>query len=157
MHVSNYCSSPLLIDTIVIIVQSSNQCLLSLVQADGDVTTDAGRQVDLGLEVELDADEQSGVLLLALSVDSALEELASRLAEAARLGRSREGLCGRAGQSNVLGAAATAGLALSGGGVRRVVALGNSGGCGVGHCGCWVWVGCWVLWIGLDWTGKMLR
>lgn len=76
MHVSNYCSSPLLIDTIVIIVQSSNQCLLSLVQADGDVTTDAGRQVDLGLEVELDADEQSGVLLLALSVDSALEELA---------------------------------------------------------------------------------
>lgn len=53
--------------------------------------------------------------------------LTSRLAEAARLGRSREGLRGRAGQSNVLGAAATAGLALSGGGVRRVVALGNSG------------------------------
>lgn len=46
-----------------------------LVQADQDVTADPGREVDLGLEVELDAHRERGVPEVALIVDGALEEV----------------------------------------------------------------------------------
>ena len=55
---------------------SINHAALRSVQTKADVTADAGSQVNLGLEVELDAHEQSSVLGLALGIDSALEEIA---------------------------------------------------------------------------------
>lgn len=49
-----------------------------LVEADDDVTLDAGSQVDLSLEVELDADEESSALLRTGIVGGTLQELACR-------------------------------------------------------------------------------
>lgn len=49
-----------------------------LVEADDDVTLDAGSQVDLSLKVELDADEEGSGLLGTGIVGSTLEELACR-------------------------------------------------------------------------------
>lgn len=49
-----------------------------LVKADADVSLDAGSQVDLGLEVELDADEEGSGLLVAVLIGGTLEELACR-------------------------------------------------------------------------------
>lgn len=50
--------------------------MLDLVEANGDVTADAGSQVDLSIEVELDSEEKGRVLLLALGVGRTLEERA---------------------------------------------------------------------------------
>lgn len=47
-----------------------------LVQANADVTTDAGSEVDLSLEIELDTDQEGGLGVLALIVDGAAQELA---------------------------------------------------------------------------------
>lgn len=46
-----------------------------LVQTNADVTLDAGSKMDLSLQVELDTDEESGSLLLALVVSGTLQEL----------------------------------------------------------------------------------
>lgn len=47
----------------------------SLIKTNEDVTPDAGREVDLGLEVELDTDGQRGGLEVAVVVDGPLEEV----------------------------------------------------------------------------------
>lgn len=47
-----------------------------LVKPHEDVAADACREVDLGLEVELDANHEGGVLELAVVIDGALEEVA---------------------------------------------------------------------------------
>ena len=49
--------------------------LRNLVQADGDVALDPGSEVHLSLDVKLDAEEQGRVLLDAVVVDRALQEL----------------------------------------------------------------------------------
>lgn len=46
-----------------------------LIKAHQNVTADAGREVDFGLEVELDADRQGGALEVAVVVDGAFEEV----------------------------------------------------------------------------------
>ncbi|CAG9982037.1 unnamed protein product [Clonostachys byssicola] len=50
--------------------------LFLLVKTNNDITLDTGSQVDLGLEVELDAEQKSGILELAIVVGSALDDLA---------------------------------------------------------------------------------
>jgi hypothetical protein len=47
-----------------------------LVKTNDDITLDTGSQVDFGLEVELDAEQKSGILELAVVVGSALDDLA---------------------------------------------------------------------------------
>jgi hypothetical protein len=47
-----------------------------LVQSNANVTTDASSQVNFGLEIELDADQEGGLGVLALIVDGAAQELA---------------------------------------------------------------------------------
>ena len=49
---------------------------MSLVQADSDVALDSGREVDLGLDVQLYTEKQGRVLLNAIVVDGALQQLA---------------------------------------------------------------------------------
>ena len=51
---------------------------VGLVETDADVTLDAGREVNLGLEVELDAEEQSRITGLAVVTGGTLEHLACR-------------------------------------------------------------------------------
>lgn len=48
----------------------------ALIKSHANVTTHASGKVDLGLEVELDTDQQGGRLLLALLVDGTLQKLA---------------------------------------------------------------------------------
>ncbi|RWA04511.1 hypothetical protein EKO27_g10595 [Xylaria grammica] len=47
-----------------------------VVQPHDDVTADAGCEVDFGLEVKFDANQERGALELAVVVDGALEEVA---------------------------------------------------------------------------------
>lgn len=47
----------------------------SLIKTHEDVTPDAGREMDLSLQVELDTDGQRGSLEVAIVVDGALEEV----------------------------------------------------------------------------------
>lgn len=55
--------------------------LPKLVQSNGDVTPHPGSQVDFGLEVELDAQEQRRVLELAVLINGTLDELAGLFVE----------------------------------------------------------------------------
>jgi hypothetical protein len=52
-----------------------------LVETDDDITLDSGSQVDLGLEVELDAQEEGGVAEGAVILGGALDELACWLGQ----------------------------------------------------------------------------
>lgn len=56
--------------------QTHTNKIKSLVKTDQDVTTDACRQVNLSLQVELDTDRQGGGLQVTLIVDGTLEEVA---------------------------------------------------------------------------------
>lgn len=49
--------------------------ITSLIKTNEDVTPDAGREVDLSLEVELDTDGQRRGLEVAVVVDGTLEEV----------------------------------------------------------------------------------
>lgn len=50
-------------------------CTNSLVKPETDIALDTGSQVNFSLEIELDADEQSSSLLLAILVSSTLKQL----------------------------------------------------------------------------------
>jgi hypothetical protein len=58
------------------LIASSIFNLVGLVKPNHHVTTDAGGQVDLGLQVEFDADQRGSVLELALVVDGAIQQVA---------------------------------------------------------------------------------
>lgn len=49
---------------------------LHLIETNHNVTADASSKVDLSLKVELDADEESGALELAILIDGTLDEVA---------------------------------------------------------------------------------
>jgi hypothetical protein len=49
---------------------------LHLVETNNDVTLDTGSQVDLGLQVELDTEEESGVTEGAVILGGTLDDLA---------------------------------------------------------------------------------
>jgi hypothetical protein len=88
-----------------------------LVQPDGDVSAYPGSQVDLCLEVELDSEKESSVLLLAILVDRALDHVAGRAVEAGGRGNSANGAAGGAGDLATAGSLAS--FAGSVGGVAR--------------------------------------
>jgi hypothetical protein len=92
-------------------------CVKRLVQPDGDISAYPGSQVDLGLEVELDAEKESGILLLAVVVDRALDNVAGRAVEAGGRGNSANGAAGVAGDLATAGSLAS--FAGSVGGVAR--------------------------------------
>ena len=85
-----------------------------LVQPNGDVSAYPCRQVDLGLKVELDSEEESGVLLLAVLVNGALDDVASGAVEARGGGDSANGAAGGAGDLATAGSLASVAASVGG-------------------------------------------
>jgi hypothetical protein len=88
-----------------------------LVQPNGDVSAYPCSQMDLSLKVELDSEKESGILLLAVLVNRALDDVAGRAVEARRRGDSANGATGGAGDLATAGRLAS--IAASVGGVAR--------------------------------------
>lgn len=71
-----YCLSSLRFQNCTLRLQCTGAGRCALVETHADVTPNAGSQVDLGLEVELDADQEGGGLLVAVVVGGTPEERA---------------------------------------------------------------------------------